>query len=170
MQCMRRIFSTNVCKSITNNSVNNTIIFYKFVGNFPPEEWKWLTDADGKALGKTEKQLLAVIVRQLQVYNNKNIEEIQENYNFFTELLGVGQPRVRQCLSKLQKAGFIKYENRTITKGKYKLNHILCIKLVRNFQQVSNFEKEKTVTQTEKIFPLYPKKISGPYIDIIIKK
>ncbi|SPR02363.1 Uncharacterised protein [Orientia tsutsugamushi] len=163
MQCMRRIFSTNVCKSITNNSVNNTIIFYKFVGNFPPEEWKWLTDADGKALGKTEKQLLAVIVRQLQVYNNKNIEEIQENYNFFTELLGVGQPRVRQCLSKLQKAGFIKYENRTITKGKYKLNHILCIKLVRNFQQVSNFEKEKTVTQTEKIFPLYPKKISGEH-------
>ncbi|KJV71938.1 Uncharacterised protein [Orientia tsutsugamushi] len=77
---------------------------------------------------------------------------------------------MRQCLSKLQKAGFIEYENRTITKGKYKLSHILCIKLVRNFQQGSNFEKEKTVTQTEKIFPLYQKKISGPYIDIIIKK
>nr|WP_064591240.1 hypothetical protein [Orientia tsutsugamushi] len=42
------------------------------------------------------------------------------------------------------------------------MSHILCIKLVRNFQQVSNFEKEKTVTQTEKNFPPYQKN-SGPY-------
>ncbi|SPR05510.1 Uncharacterised protein [Orientia tsutsugamushi str. Gilliam] len=36
-------FLTNSCNIIKNNSSNNDTIFYRFIGNFIPAEWRKLT-------------------------------------------------------------------------------------------------------------------------------
>ncbi|KJV56008.1 hypothetical protein OCHUTO_0647 [Orientia chuto str. Dubai] len=72
-------------------------IFFRFIGNFIPSEWRKLTGDNGKTLSKTSKQLLSLIVYRLQIYYNKDIEELQENYYFYEESLGLQHRRVRQC-------------------------------------------------------------------------
>ncbi|WP_341764050.1 hypothetical protein [Candidatus Tisiphia endosymbiont of Beris chalybata] len=42
---------------------NNDTIFYNFVGNFVPPEWHDLKNNTGKALSKTSKQLLSLIMQ-----------------------------------------------------------------------------------------------------------
>ncbi|SPM44471.1 Uncharacterised protein [Orientia tsutsugamushi] len=78
-----RNFASNNCKIANNNSNNNDTIFYRFIGNFIPAEWRKLTGNNGKALSKTSKQLLSLIVFRLQIYYNKDIEKLQESYYFF---------------------------------------------------------------------------------------
>ncbi|HJD56085.1 MAG TPA: hypothetical protein LFW21_05600 [Rickettsia endosymbiont of Pyrocoelia pectoralis] len=53
-------------KIVTSSSSNGNIIFYDMVGNFIPPEWKNLTSSSGKALSKTSKQILSLIVSRLQ--------------------------------------------------------------------------------------------------------
>ncbi|SPM45860.1 Uncharacterised protein [Orientia tsutsugamushi] len=36
-------FASNNCKITNNNSSNNDTIFYRFIGNFIPAEWKDLS-------------------------------------------------------------------------------------------------------------------------------
>ncbi|WP_341764099.1 hypothetical protein [Candidatus Tisiphia endosymbiont of Beris chalybata] len=55
------------------NSNQNDTIFYNFVGNFVPPEWRDLENVCEKALSKTAKQLLSLVVFRLQVcYNSGN--------------------------------------------------------------------------------------------------
>ncbi|KJV77716.1 hypothetical protein [Orientia tsutsugamushi] len=115
-----RNFASNNCKIANNNSNNNDTIFYRFIGNFIPAEWRKLTGNNGKALSKTSKQLLSLIVFRLQIYYNKDIEELQESYYFFEESLGLRHRKVRQCLVELRDAGFIDLNNRTIVKNNLK--------------------------------------------------
>ncbi|KJW06693.1 hypothetical protein OTUT144_1269 [Orientia tsutsugamushi str. UT144] len=68
----------NSCNIIKKNSNNNDTIFYNFIGNIIPPEWRKLTGDNGKALSKTSKQLLSWIVYKLQIYYNKDIDELQE--------------------------------------------------------------------------------------------
>ncbi|MCC8483068.1 MAG: hypothetical protein LN561_00590 [Rickettsia endosymbiont of Labidopullus appendiculatus] len=57
---------------------NPDIIFYNFVGNFIPPEWRNLTNNYNKRLSTTSRQLLSLIVSRLQIYQkNKLSEELQ---------------------------------------------------------------------------------------------
>ncbi|KJV56459.1 hypothetical protein OCHUTO_0446, partial [Orientia chuto str. Dubai] len=113
MQHIVRDILTNGCNFTKNNSANNDTIFYRFIGNFIPSEWRKLTGDNGKTLSKTSKQLLSLIVYRLQIYYNKDIEELQENYYFYEESLGLQHRRVRQCLVELRDAGLIELNNKT---------------------------------------------------------
>ncbi|KJV52762.1 hypothetical protein OTSGILL_1271 [Orientia tsutsugamushi str. Gilliam] len=109
-----------------------------------------LTGDNGKALSKTSKQLLSFIVFRLHIYYNKDIDELQENYQLYEDKLNVGQRRVRQCLVELREAGFIEVENRTIIKDNVKLRNVHCIKILKNFQHYSKKEKEENIALPEK--------------------
>lgn len=154
---MHSIFSSFATSSKIdiNNNDNNPTIFYNFVGNFVPPEWKELTSENGKTLSKTAKQLLSLIVFRLQIYYNNTIDELQETYHFFEEQLGVCQERVRQCLIELKKSGFIDFHKATIVKYGIKCRNTPCIKLTRNFQPTSL----KPPHENEKNFSLAPKKL-----------
>ncbi|SPR16124.1 hypothetical protein [Orientia tsutsugamushi] len=156
-------FASNNCKITNNNSSNNATVFYSFIGNFVPAEWKDLIGDNGKALSKTPKQLLSWIVYKLQIYYNNDIDELQDSYYSFEKELQVCQRRVRQCLVELQKAGFIEVENRTIIKNNFKLRNVPCIKLLKNFQRFTEKETkgEKIIDLTQKIFRSNLKEISG---------
>ncbi len=125
---------------------NNATIFYNFVGNFVPPEWRDLKGSHNKALSKTAKQLLSLVVFRLQVCHNSGNrlqeDELQESYHFFEQSLGVCQRRIRQCMLELQEGGFISLYNATVVKQHVKCRNTPCIKLVKNFQP-------------------YPKKFSG---------
>ncbi|KJW07193.1 hypothetical protein OTUT144_0766 [Orientia tsutsugamushi str. UT144] len=164
MQHIVRNILTNGYNFVKNNSNNNDAIFYRFIGNFIQVEWRKLTGDNGKALSKTSKQLLSLIVFRLQIYYNKDIEELQESYYFFEESLSLRHRRVRQCLVELGDAGFIDLNNRTIVKNNLKLCNTPCIKLIKNFQHVSNIEKEKTIDSTQKNFGFNLQKVASTYI------
>ncbi|KJV79650.1 hypothetical protein OTSUT76_2150 [Orientia tsutsugamushi str. UT76] len=177
-QNLRNLASNN-CKIANNNSSNNATVFYRFIGNFVPAEWKDLIGDNAKALSKTSKQLLSFIVYRLHIYYNKDIDELQESYYFFEKELNLRYRRVRQCLVELRNAGFIKVENRTIIKGNLKLRNVLCVKLLKNFQRFTEKEKKKKKLSfcNKKIFTSICKnlqvnlqKIAATYIDIIIIK
>ncbi|SPR13207.1 hypothetical protein [Orientia tsutsugamushi] len=158
-----RNFASNNCKITNNNSSNNDTIFYRFIGNFVPAEWKDLIGDNGKALSKTSKQLLSWIVYKLQIYYNNDIDELQDSYYPFEKELQVCQRRVRQCLVELQKAGFIEVENRTIIKNNFKLRNVPCIKLLKNFQHFTEKEKkeEKIVLLQQKNFHINLQEFAG---------
>nr|WP_250311397.1 hypothetical protein [Rickettsia endosymbiont of Oedothorax gibbosus] len=149
----------NLSKSATKSS-SNSVIFYNFVGNFVPPEWRDLSSNTGKVLSKTARQLLSLIVFRLQIYHNNSLDELQETYNFFEQSLGVCQERVRQCLLELQKASFIDLRKATIVKYGIKCRNVPCIKLARNFQphsQSLSTENEKILHSTQKTFGANPK-------------
>lgn len=73
-------------------------MFYNFVGNFIPYEWRNLINNRGKRLSTTSRQLLSLIVSCIKTGNYRNSDELQEGYHFFQQELGVCQRRVRQCL------------------------------------------------------------------------
>ncbi|QES95671.1 DnaA N-terminal domain-containing protein [Orientia tsutsugamushi] len=152
---------TNGCNFVKNNSNNNDTIFYNFIGNIIPLEWRKLTGDNGKALSKTSKQLLSFIVFRLHIYYNKDIDELQESYQLYEDKLNVGQRRVRQCLVELRDAGFIEIENRTIIKDNLKLRNVPCIKILKNFQHYSEKGKEENIALPEKKFCSNMKEISG---------
>ncbi|WP_041621090.1 hypothetical protein [Orientia tsutsugamushi] len=171
-----RNLASNNCKIANNNSSNNATVFYRFIGNFVPAEWKDLIGDNAKALSKTSKQLLSLIVYKLQIYYNNDIEELQDSYHSFEKELQVCQRRVRQCLVELQKAGFIEVENRTIIKNNFKLRNVPCIKLLKNFQRFTEKEKKKKklsfynkeiFTSICKNLQVNLQKIAATYIDII---
>ncbi|WP_342260361.1 DnaA N-terminal domain-containing protein [Candidatus Tisiphia endosymbiont of Metellina segmentata] len=115
------------------------IIFYNFVGNFIPPEWRNLTNNCNKRLSTTSRRLLSLIVSRLQIYQKDRLsEELQEGYHFFEKELGVCQRRVRQCLKELQTSGFIDFTLITTIKYNLKCRNILCIKLLKKF---INFRK-----------------------------
>ncbi|KJV52148.1 hypothetical protein OTSGILL_1723 [Orientia tsutsugamushi str. Gilliam] len=101
-------FLSSIILLYSLNLQRNDTIFYRFIGNFVPAEWKDLIGDNGKALSKTSKQLLSWIVYKLQIYYNNDIEELQDSYYSFEKELQVCQRRVRQCLVELQKAGSLK--------------------------------------------------------------
>ncbi|KJV55957.1 hypothetical protein OTSKARP_0606, partial [Orientia tsutsugamushi str. Karp] len=158
-----RNFASNNCKIANNNSSNNATVFYRFIGNFVPAEWKDLIGDNAKALSKTSKQLLSFIVYRLHIYYNKDIDELQESYYFFEKELNLRYRRVRQCLVELRNAGFIKVENRTIIKGNLKLRNVLCVKLLKNFQRFTEKEKkeEKIVLLQQKNFHINLQEFAG---------
>ncbi|WP_371253508.1 hypothetical protein [Orientia tsutsugamushi] len=156
-----RNFASNNCKIANNNSSNNATVFYRFIGNFVPAEWKDLIGDNAKALSKTSKQLLSLMVYRLQIYYNKDIDELQESYYFFEKELNLRYRRVRQCLVELRNAGFIKVENRTIIKDNVKLRNVTCIKILKNFQHYSEKGKEENIALPEKKFRPNLKEISG---------
>ncbi|MDR0329621.1 MAG: hypothetical protein LBH99_03030 [Rickettsia sp.] len=148
------------CSTTGSDVGNNSTIFYHFVGNFVPPEWRTLSSSNGKVLSKTAKQLLSLIVFRLQIYHNNSIDELQETYNFFEQSLGVCQERVRQCLLELQKARFIDLRKVTIVKYGIKCRNTPCIKLAKNFQPYSqslSTENEKILHSTQKTFGANPK-------------
>ncbi|KJW07111.1 hypothetical protein OTUT144_0832 [Orientia tsutsugamushi str. UT144] len=153
-------FLTNSCNIFKKNSNNNDTIFYNFIGNIIPPEWRKLTGDNGKALSKTSKQLLSLIVYRLHIYYNKDIDELQESYYFFEKELNLRYHRVRQCLVELRNAGFIKVENRTIIKGNLKLRNVLCVKLLKNFQRFTEKE-EKIVLLQQKNFHINLQEFAG---------
>ncbi|SPM44740.1 Uncharacterised protein [Orientia tsutsugamushi] len=161
-QNLRNLASNN-CKITNNNSSNNATVFYRFIGNFVPAEWKDLIGDNAKALSKTSKQLLSFIVYRLHIYYNKDIDELQESYYFFEKELNLRYRRVRQCLVELRNAGFIKVENRTIIKGNLKLRNVLCVKLLKNFQRFTEKEKkeEKIVLLQQKNFHINLQEFAG---------
>ncbi|WP_425362668.1 hypothetical protein [Candidatus Tisiphia endosymbiont of Hybos culiciformis] len=115
---------------------NADTIFYNIVGNFVPPEWRNLTNNCGKQLTKTSRQLLSLIVSCMKTnrYNNtQDSQELQEGYHFFQQELGVSQSRVKQCLTELQKSGFIYHTLITTVKYNIKCRNILCIKLLKKF-------------------------------------
>ncbi|WP_341792624.1 MULTISPECIES: hypothetical protein [unclassified Rickettsia] len=119
----------------TSTTVNDTI-FYNLVGNFIPPEWRNLTSSDGKILSKTARQVLSLIVSQLQndqISDGVN-DELQESYYYFEQLLGVCQKRIRQCLLELRDGGFIKLTLNTVVKHYVKCRNVPCIKLAKNFE------------------------------------
>ncbi|WP_371254138.1 DnaA N-terminal domain-containing protein [Orientia tsutsugamushi] len=154
-------FLTNSCTILKKNSNNNDTIFYNFIGNIIPPEWRKLTGDNGKALSKTSKQLLSFIVFRLHIYYNKDIDELQESYQLYEDKLNVCQRRVRQCLVELRDAGFIEIENRTIIKDNLKLRNVPCIKILKNFQHYSEKGKEENIALPEKKFRPNLKEISG---------
>ncbi|WP_342638218.1 hypothetical protein QU600_001838 [Orientia tsutsugamushi] len=145
-------FLTNSCNFVKNNSNNNDTIFYNFIGNIIPPEWRKLTGDNGKALSKTSKQLLSFIVFRLHIYYNKDIDELQESYQLYEDKLS---------LVELRDAGFIEVENRTIIKDNVKLRNVPCIKLLKNFQHYSEKGKEENIALPEKKFRPNMKEISG---------
>ncbi len=141
------------------DTYDNNTIFYNFVGNFVPPEWRDLQANDGKALSKTAKQLLSLVVFRLQVcYNSGNHlqeDELQESYHFFEQSLGVCQRRIRQCILELQEGGFIHLYNATIVKQYVKCRNTPCIKLAKNFQPYPkkfSGEAERNFVSTRKKF------------------
>ncbi|KJV74369.1 hypothetical protein OTSTA763_1093 [Orientia tsutsugamushi str. TA763] len=67
-----RNLASNNCKITNNNSSNNATVFYRFIGNFVPAEWKDLIGDNAKALSKTSKQLLSFYKYiRLHIYYNK---------------------------------------------------------------------------------------------------
>ncbi|WP_375333980.1 DnaA N-terminal domain-containing protein [Candidatus Tisiphia endosymbiont of Xenochironomus xenolabis] len=120
-----------------NASVENPdVIFYNFVGNFIPPEWRNLTNNCDKRLSTTSRRLLSLIVSCIKTngYNNtQKLQELQEGYYFFENKLGVCQRRVRQCLLELQTSGFIDFTLTTLIKYNTKCRNILCIKLLKEF-------------------------------------
>ncbi|WP_341757062.1 MULTISPECIES: hypothetical protein [unclassified Candidatus Tisiphia] len=113
---------------------NQDIIFYNFVGNFIPPEWRNLTNNCGKQLSKTSRQLLSLIVSCIKTNNHNDIQELQEGYHFFQKELEVCQKRVKQCLTELQTSGFIDFALITTTiKHNLKCRNILSIKLLKKF-------------------------------------
>ncbi|ALN41251.1 hypothetical protein ASQ44_03810 [Rickettsia rhipicephali] len=160
MHLIHSFSSTPTYPSTDNFSNNNSTIFYHFVGNFVPPEWRNLSSANGKVLSKTARQLLSLIVFRLQIYHNNSLDELQETYNFFEQSLGLCQERVRQCLLELQKAGFIVLRKATIVKYGIKCRNVPCIKLARIFQphsQKISTEDEKILDSTQKNFGANPK-------------
>ncbi|KJV51312.1 hypothetical protein OTSGILL_2367 [Orientia tsutsugamushi str. Gilliam] len=139
---------------------NNDTIFYNFIGNIIPPEWRKLSGDNGKALSKTSKQLLSFIVFRLHIYYNKDIDELQESYQLYEDKLNVGQRRVRQCLVELRDAGFIEIENRTIIKDNLKLRNVPCIKILKIFSTIVK-KKKKNIALPEKKFRSNLKEISG---------
>ena len=98
----------------------------------------------------------------MQIYYNNSIDELKETYHFFQEHLGVCKERVRQCIFKLQKSGFIQVYNATVVKYGIKYRNTPCIKLARNFQPASNkipSKNEKFFASTPKNFGVNPKEI-----------
>ncbi|WP_342260360.1 hypothetical protein [Candidatus Tisiphia endosymbiont of Metellina segmentata] len=153
---------------------NQDIIFYNFVGNFIPPEWRNLTNNCGKQLSKTSRQLLSLIVSCMKTGNYRNSDELQEGYHFFQQELGVCQRRVRQCLVELKDSGFIDIYSTTIVKHNVKCPNILCVKLVKKFinlrknncdpnQQKISGQPEKNYHPTGKNF----QKNASIYISII---
>ncbi|SPR13752.1 hypothetical protein [Orientia tsutsugamushi] len=161
-QNLRNLASNNY-KIANNNSSNNATVFYRFIGNFVPAEWKDLIGDNAKALSRTSKQLLSLIVYRLHIYDNKDIDELQESYQLYEDKLNVGQRRVRQCLVELRDAGFIEVENRTIIKDNFKLRNVLCVKLLKNFQRFTEKEKkeEKIVLLQQKNFHINLQEFAG---------
>ncbi|WP_375332046.1 DnaA N-terminal domain-containing protein [Candidatus Tisiphia endosymbiont of Temnostethus pusillus] len=125
------IFSDNLIE-------NQDIIFYNIVGNFVPPEWRNLTNNCGKQLSKTSRQLLSLIVSCMKTDKYRNSDELQEGYHFFEKELEVSQSRVKQCLTELQKSGFIYHTLITTIKYNIKCRNILSIKLLKKF---INFRK-----------------------------
>ncbi|UCM85599.1 MAG: hypothetical protein LF885_06540 [Rickettsia endosymbiont of Culicoides impunctatus] len=160
MHLIHSFSSTPTYPSTDNFSNNTETIFYHFVGNFVPPEWRNLSSANGKVLSKTARQLLSLIVFRLQIYHNNSLDELQETYNFFEQSLGVCQERVRQCLLELKKASFIHFHKATIVKYGIKYRNVPCIKLARIFQphsQKISTEDEKILHSTQKNFGANPK-------------
>ncbi len=120
------IFSDNLIE-------NPNTIFYNIVGNFVPPEWRNLTNNCGKQLSKTSRQLLSLIVSCTKTDSYKNTQELQEGYHFFEKELEVSQSRVKQCLTELQKSGFIDHTLITTIKYNIKCRNILSIKLLKKF-------------------------------------
>jgi hypothetical protein len=123
----------------TTASCAQNIIFYSNVGNFIPPEWRNLSDSSGKALSKTSRQLLSLIVSCLESAistdgNGTSQAELQESYYFFEQQLGVCQRRVRQCLLELEQNGFISLRSATVIKHQVKCRNILCVSLAKKFQ------------------------------------
>ncbi|BFD46067.1 MAG: hypothetical protein DMENIID0002_07130 [Rickettsia endosymbiont of Sergentomyia squamirostris] len=126
---------TKTLISSDNLVENPDTIFYNFVGNFIPPEWRNLTNNCGKRLSKTSRQLLSLIVSRLQFYNKigKPAEELQEGYLFFQQQLGVCQKRVKQCLEELKDSGLIDCHSTTLIIHNMRCPNIQCIKLLKNF-------------------------------------
>lgn len=120
------IFSDNLIE-------NPNTIFYNIVGNFVPPEWRNLTNNCGKQLSKTSIQLLSLIVSCTKTDSYNNTQELQEGYYFFEKELEVSQSRVKQCLTELQKSGFIYHTLITTIKYNIKCRNILSIKLLKKF-------------------------------------
>jgi hypothetical protein len=123
----------------TTVSCAQNIIFYSNVGNFIPPEWRNLGNPSGKALSKTSRQLLSLIVSCLESTvstdgNGTSQAELQESYYFFEQQLGVCQRRVRQCLLELEQNEFISLRSATVIKHQVKCRNILCICLAKKFQ------------------------------------
>ncbi|WP_341764348.1 hypothetical protein [Candidatus Tisiphia endosymbiont of Beris chalybata] len=138
---------------------NNDAIFYNFVGNFVPPEWRDLQGSGGKDLSKTARQLLSLIVFRLQICHNSGShlqeDELQESYHFFEQSLGVCQRRIRQCMLELQNGSFIHLYNATVIKQHIKCRNTPCIKLAKNFQPYPkkiSHEAEKSFGLTRKKF------------------
>ncbi|WP_375326845.1 hypothetical protein [Candidatus Tisiphia endosymbiont of Nemotelus uliginosus] len=110
--------SSSTLAYISANSNQNDTIFYNFVGNFVPPEWRDLQDSGNKAFSKTAKQLLSLVVFRLQVChnsrNNLQDDELQESYHFFEQSLGVCQRRIRQCMLEL---AFLKKSSKIFVKS-----------------------------------------------------
>ncbi|BFD45601.1 MAG: hypothetical protein DMENIID0002_02470 [Rickettsia endosymbiont of Sergentomyia squamirostris] len=117
---------------------NQDIIFYNIVGNFILPEWRSLSNNCGKQLSKTSRQLLSLIVSCTKTDSYNNTQELQEGYHFFEKELEVSQSRVKQCLTELQKSGFIYHTLITTIKYNIKCRNILSIKLLKKF---INFRK-----------------------------
>lgn len=60
---------------------NQDIIFYNFVGNFIPPEWRSLSNNCGKRLSTTSRQLLSLIVSCIKTDNHNDTQELQEGYS-----------------------------------------------------------------------------------------
>ncbi|WP_375327135.1 hypothetical protein [Candidatus Tisiphia endosymbiont of Nemotelus uliginosus] len=151
--------SSSTLAYISANSNQNDTIFYNFVGNFVPPEWRDLQGSGNKAFSKTAKQLLSLVVFRLQVChnsrNNLQDDELQESYHFFEQSLGVCQRRIRQCMVELQEGGFIHLYNTTVVKQHIKCRNTPCIKLAKNFRPYPkkfSHESEKSFGSTRKKF------------------
>ncbi|WP_341792623.1 DnaA N-terminal domain-containing protein [Rickettsia endosymbiont of Ceutorhynchus obstrictus] len=157
--------------SIKNSNSSDTI-FYNIVGNFIPPEWRTLTSSEGKVLSKSARQVLSLIVSRLQ--NDKILEgandelnELQESYYYFEQLIGVCQKRIRQCLLELHDGGFIKLTLNTVVKHYVKCRNVPCIKLVKKFEPY----KKNISTEPEKNFGLTENNFQQDnIIDISISK
>ncbi|WP_375318933.1 palindromic element RPE1 domain-containing protein [Candidatus Tisiphia endosymbiont of Oplodontha viridula] len=161
-------------KSLTFSSPvveNQDIIFYNFVGNFIPPEWRNLTNNCGKQLSKTSRQLLSLIVSCIKTDNHNDTKELQEGYHFFQKELEVCQKRVKQCLTELQTSGFIDFALITTTiKHNLKCRNILSIKLLKKFMSFrkandNSYQFNYTNSQSiHKKISIQPEKIYHPTV------
>ncbi|KJV54779.1 hypothetical protein [Orientia tsutsugamushi] len=87
MTHMVRNFTSTNCKIANNNIRNNATVFYQFIGNFISVELRKLTGDNRKALSKTSKQFLSLIVYKLQINYNNDREELQYSYCSFEKEL-----------------------------------------------------------------------------------
>lgn len=74
-----------------------------------------------------------MIVSCTKTDSYNNTQELQEGYHFFEKELEVSQSRVKQCLTELQKSGFIYHTLITTIKYNIKCRNILSIKLLKKF-------------------------------------